>query len=102
MQELPRHKLSEAELQEAMTGLPGWRVAGGKLHREYEFEDFVHAFGFMTGVALMAESMRHHPEWSNVYSKVVLDLWTHSESAISNLDVELAGKVEQLARVSGS
>ena len=58
----------------------------------------MHAFGFMARVALVAESMRHHPEWSNVYGKVALDLWTHSEGAMSNLDVDLAGKVEQLAR----
>jgi 4a-hydroxytetrahydrobiopterin dehydratase len=97
MQELPRHKLSETEIREALPSLPGWRVVGGKLHREYEFEDFVQAFGFMASVALVAEAMRHHPEWSNVYGKVVLDLWTHSESGISNLDVDLAGKVEDLA-----
>ena len=97
MGDLPRHRLSEEDIQQALTSLPGWTVKNGKLHREYRFEDFVKAFGFVTSVALVAESMSHHPEWSNVYNTVVFDLWTHSIPGISNLDAELAAKVETLA-----
>ena len=91
-------KMTDADLQASLKDLPGWAVVGGKLHREYQFESFVHAFGFMAGSALLAESMNHHPEWFNVYNKVVIDLATHSIGAISNFDVELARKLEALAK----
>ena len=94
----PARKLSDSEIESGLQALPGWRVAGGKLHREYQFENFVQAFGFMASAALVAESMNHHPEWSNVYNKVVVDLVTHSIGGISNLDLELAQKVESLAK----
>lgn len=99
MEELPRHKLSGKELREALKSLPGWKVKAGKLHREYQFDDFVSAWGFMGSVALVAESMSHHPEWTNVYNKVVFNLWTHTHKAISNLDIDLAKKIEKLARM---
>ena len=98
MGELPRHKLSDAELQEALKSLPGWKAEKDKLHREYKFDDFVKAWGFMASVALVAESMSHHPEWSNIYNKVVFDLWTHTHNGISNLDVDLGKKIEELAQ----
>ncbi|MBI4465192.1 MAG: 4a-hydroxytetrahydrobiopterin dehydratase [Acidobacteria bacterium] len=97
MAEQPR-KMSDADLQAGLKELPGWAVVGGKLHREYQFENFVQAFGFMAGGALVAESMNHHPEWSNVYHKVVVDLVTHSMGGISSFDVELARKLEALAQ----
>jgi 4a-hydroxytetrahydrobiopterin dehydratase len=90
-------KLTELEIQEALSGLAGWAVEGGKLHKQYQFKNFVEAFGFMASAALVAESMNHHPEWFNVYHKVVVDLVTHSVGAISNLDVELARMMETLA-----
>ena len=90
-------KLTDAEIQEALSGLHGWVVEGGKLHKQYQFKNFVEAFGFMASAALVAESMNHHPEWFNVYHKVVVDLVTHSVGAISNLDVELARMMETLA-----
>ena len=69
----------------------------GKLHREFKFQDFVHAFGFMTSAALVAESMNHHPEWFNVYSTVRVDLNTHDVGGISQLDFDLAEKMDALA-----
>ncbi len=69
----------------------------GKLHRELKFGDFVEAFGFMTKVAIVAEKHDHHPEWFNVYNKVVLDLSTHEVDGISPLDVELAKQVDRFA-----
>ena len=91
-------KLSESEIAEALKGLPGWSVESGKLHKQYQFKNFVDAFGFMASAALVAESMNHHPEWFNVYHKVVVDLTTHSVGAISNFDVELARMMETLSQ----
>jgi len=91
-----RRKLSDAEIAGGLKELKGWAVRGGKLHKEFTFGDFVGAFGFMTSAALIAEGMNHHPEWSNVYNRVVIDLSTHSEGGITGLDVELAGKLEKI------
>lgn len=93
-----RKKLSDQEIASAITGLKGWSVVNGKLHKEYQFKNFIQAFGFMSSVALIAESMNHHPEWFNVYHKVIIDLTTHDVGGISNLDFELASKVEKLIR----
>ena len=76
--------------------MPGWRLMGGKLHKQYECKDFNAAFGNMARVALVAEAMNHHPEWSNVWNKVVFDLTTHSVKGISDLDFVLAAKIEEI------
>jgi 4a-hydroxytetrahydrobiopterin dehydratase len=91
-------KLSESEISAALAKLPGWALAGGKLHREYKFADFVGAFGFMTGAALVAQAMDHHPEWFNVWNTVRIDLATHDAGGVTQLDVTLAGSMEDLAR----
>jgi len=91
-------KLAETELQAALTGLPDWVIAGGKLHREYRFPDFVHAFGFMAAAAAAIEAMNHHPEWFNVWNQVKIDLTTHDAGGITQKDVELARKLEALAK----
>jgi 4a-hydroxytetrahydrobiopterin dehydratase len=97
MRQIPR--LTPEQVESALhSELPGWVLADGKLHREYKFPDFVHAFGFMAAAAVAIEKMDHHPEWSNVYGRVTVDLWTHSENGITGLDVELAGKLEAIAR----
>ena len=59
-----------------------WSIKEDKLHREYRFKDFTHAFGFMSMVALVAEKTNHHPEWLNIYNKVVVDLTTHEVSCL--------------------
>jgi 4a-hydroxytetrahydrobiopterin dehydratase len=89
-------KLSESEIQTALRELSAWTVVNAKLHREFRFPDFVHAFGFMTACALTAESMGHHPEWSNVYNRVTVDLTTHDAGGISAKDFKLAGKMDAL------
>ena len=94
---MARRKLSDAEIQTALSSRPGWTVVEGKLHREFKFQDFVHAFSFMTSAALVAESMNHHPEWFNVYSTVRVDLNTHDVGGISQLDFDLAEKMDALA-----
>ena len=90
-------KLSESEIATALSKLPGWKQAGGKLHREYKFADFVAAFGFMTGAALVAQGMDHHPEWFNVWNTVRIDLNTHDAGGVTALDVKLAHSMEELA-----
>jgi 4a-hydroxytetrahydrobiopterin dehydratase len=94
---MPASKLSPDEITQRLTGLTGWTSAGGKLHREYRFADFVEAFGFMASVALVAERMNHHPEWFNVWSTVRVDLATHDAGGITAKDFELAGAMEKLA-----
>jgi 4a-hydroxytetrahydrobiopterin dehydratase len=89
-------KLSASEIRSALHVLNGWAVVDGKLHREYKFTDFIHAFGFMTSGAMVAEAMGHHPEWLNVYNRLTVDLTTHDAGGISAKDFELAGKLEAL------
>jgi 4a-hydroxytetrahydrobiopterin dehydratase len=91
-------KLSPSEIETALQKLSGWSVAAGKLHREYKFADFVHAFGFMAAAAVTVEAMGHHPEWFNVYNRVTIDLTTHDAGGITANDTELAGKLETLAK----
>jgi 4a-hydroxytetrahydrobiopterin dehydratase len=89
--------LTRQEIDDALVRLDGWRLVDGKLHRELRFGSFVHAFGFMASVALVAESMNHHPEWRNVYDLVSIDLTTHDAGGISHKDIELAEFIEALA-----
>jgi 4a-hydroxytetrahydrobiopterin dehydratase len=93
---MPAKKLTETEVKERLADVQGWTLQSGKLHRTFECEDFVAAFGNMTRVALVAEAMNHHPEWSNVWNKVVIDLNTHSVGGISELDFKLAGKINEI------
>jgi 4a-hydroxytetrahydrobiopterin dehydratase len=88
-------KLTDSEIEAQLAQLPGWKVVAGKLHRELQFADFVAAFGFMTRCALLAEKRDHHPEWSNVWNKVVIDLTTHDAGGITAKDVELAQAMEK-------
>jgi 4a-hydroxytetrahydrobiopterin dehydratase len=89
-------KLSESEVHSALHGLSGWTLLDGKLHREYKFADFIHAFGFMTSAAMVAEAMGHHPEWFNVYNRLTVDLTTHDAGGISAKDFDLARTMESL------
>lgn len=73
-----------------------WSVKEEKLNREFKFPNFILAFGFMTQVAILAEKADHHPEWFNVYNRVVINLTTHDAGGISKKDFELAQKISQL------
>ncbi len=90
-------KLIDAEINAQLEEISGWTVENEKLHKEFQFESFVEAFGFMASVALIAESMNHHPEWFNVYNRVTVDLATHDAGGISALDFELAQKIDALS-----
>jgi 4a-hydroxytetrahydrobiopterin dehydratase len=89
-------KLSEKEIAAELQNIPGWSVAEEKLHRVFEFADFRQAFSFMTAVALAAEAMNHHPDWSNVWNKVTIDLNTHSAGGITKNDFALAGQIQAI------
>ena len=90
-------KLEPAEITARVGALAGWEVVAGKLHRQFEFADFAEAFRFMTGAAFAAERLQHHPEWCNVYNRVVVDLTTHDAGGITALDFDLAGQMQRLA-----
>jgi 4a-hydroxytetrahydrobiopterin dehydratase len=90
-------KLSNAEITAALAKLPGWKLEKAKLHRQYEFVDFVAAFQFMAGAALVAQALDHHPEWFNVWNKVRIDLATHDAGGVTVLDVKLARSMEEMA-----
>jgi 4a-hydroxytetrahydrobiopterin dehydratase len=92
--------LANDEVQRRLADHPGWELRSGKLHRELRFADFNEAFGFMTRVALVADKLDHHPEWSNVWATVVVDLTTHDAGGISELDFELARRIDGFAPAS--
>ena len=95
---MARYALSEDELSEALTNLSGWSVVDGKLHKEFKFDSFAEAMGWMVAVGIQADKMNHHPEWANVYNRVTVNLVTHDlDNKISSWDVELAQKMDVLA-----
>lgn len=87
----------ESRLETLRSATAAWAVRDGKLSRTFEFPDFVAAFGFMTKVALVAERMNHHPEWSNVYNKVEVALTSHDAGGITERDFALAEAMEVCA-----
>ena len=90
-------KLTTSQIENQISDLSGWTVQDEKLHKQYQFNSFVEAFGFMSSVALVAESMNHHPDWSNVYNRVTIDLNTHDSGGISSLDFEFAKRADEIA-----
>ncbi len=83
-------RLSEIEITEELKKLEGWEINDNKLHKEFQFDSFNQAFGFMTRAAMEIEKMNHHPEWFNVYNRITVDLTTHDAGGITNNDVNLA------------
>lgn len=92
-------KLDDTERAAALARLPQWSQVAGRdaIQRTFRFADFNTAFGFMTRVALLAERLDHHPEWSNVWNRVDVTLSTHDAGGLTALDVELAEAMERLA-----
>lgn len=90
-------KLTNSEITSLLPQLRGWTVVAGKLHREYKFPDFGKAFEFMKTAVPAIEKMDHHPEWLNVYNRVVVDLTTHDAGGISQKDFDLATLLEGIA-----
>lgn len=89
-------KLSDQEISAELAKLPGWSYEHGKLHRVFTCKDFVHAWGFMSSAALVAEAMNHHPEWANVWNRVTVDLSTHDAGGVTAKDFELARRMSQV------
>ncbi len=83
-------RLSQTDIDEELKNLPGWSVVNEKLHKEFQFDSFNQAFGFMTRAAMEIEKMNHHPEWFNVYNKITIELTTHDAGGITKNDVNLA------------
>ena len=89
--------LTNVEIEQGLQALAGWTVKDGKLNKTFEFNDFVQAFGFMTQAAIIAEKQNHHPEWSNVYQTVVVDLFSHDSKGITPRDLKLARAMDDIA-----
>ncbi len=90
-------RLSQTDIDEELKNLPGWNVVNEKLHKEFQFDSFNQAFGFMTRAAMEIEKMNHHPEWFNVYNKITIELTTHDAGGITKNDVNLAKILNSLA-----
>jgi 4a-hydroxytetrahydrobiopterin dehydratase len=89
-------RLSEDQIQAELKNLSGWAIKDGKLHKDFVFDDFVDAFGFMSKASLHIERLNHHPEWFNVYNKLSVDLTTHDAGGITQNDVALAKVLNSL------
>ena len=89
-------KLDDESVNARLSEIVGWKLNAGKLHRRLQFDNFVEAFGFMTKVALLAETKNHHPDWSNVYNRVTVCLNTHDVGGISDRDFDLAAAIDGL------
>jgi len=87
-------KFSEAEIRKHRRRVPKWALRKGKLHREFTFADFSAAFAFMARVALAAEKANHHPDWSNSWNKVAIDLSSHDVKGLSKRDFDLAAAID--------
>ena len=88
--------LQDAELKELAVKLPGWEINSKNIKREFNFDNFIEAFSFMTKTALICEKYNHHPDWENVYSKVIIRLNTHDLGGITNLDKTLASEINKI------
>ncbi len=96
---MARAKLDGAAVDDALSALEGWALSrdGAAITRSFVFRNFVEAFGFMTRCALAAEKLDHHPEWSNVYKTVDVTLTTHDAGGLTELDFDLARKMDRFA-----
>ena len=91
-------RLTEEQIRSELSGLQGWSVINGKLHKDFVFDDFIEAFGFMCKAAIHIEKMNHHPEWFNVYNKISVDLVTHDAGGITQNDIALARTLNLLEK----
>ena len=92
-------KLTDAEIAEHMKALPNWELGTDLIRRVFRFKDFVEAFGWMSSIAIVAETMNHHPEWRNVWATVEVELSTHDAGGLTELDMKLASKMDELSRL---
>ncbi len=93
---MKKRLLSSKEIEILNETLPDWTLHEDKLEKKFQFKDFIEAFGFITKVAIISESLGHHPEWCNIYSTVNIKLTTHDLSGISTFDITLAKEINKL------
>lgn len=91
-------KLNDEQIKKELVSLSGWSIVNGKLHKDFVFQDFIEAFGFMSKASMHIEKMNHHPEWFNVYNKLKVDLVTHDAGGITQNDINLARILNSLAK----
>ena len=90
-------KWGEIKIEEGLKTLSAWERSGDRIRKEFRFRDFIEAFSFMSGAALHSEKMNHHPEWSNVYRTVTVELTTHEAGGLTEKDFQLASILDSLA-----
>ena len=90
--------LSDDQIDKALAALPGWACVDGKLHKELRFQDFNEAWGFMSRVALVAEKRDHHPDWSNSWNAVTIDVVNHSAGGVTDACIQLCIAIEAISR----
>ncbi|MEM8878529.1 MAG: 4a-hydroxytetrahydrobiopterin dehydratase [Pseudomonadota bacterium] len=97
-------RLTDDERESALAALNGWALVDGRdaISKRFGFPDFNAAFGFMGRVAMVAEKMDHHPEWSNVYNSVEITLSTHDAGGLTTLDINLAHSIDHIAAQAAS
>ena len=88
--------LQNEELKELIVKIPGWEITSNQIEREFNFTNFIDAFSFMTKIALICEKHNHHPNWENVYSKVIIKLSSHDLGGITNLDRTIASEINDI------
>ena len=94
-------RLGEAEIENMLDTVPDWTRDGDAIRRDFVFKGFGAAFGFMARVAVAAEKMNHHPEWSNTFNRVAVRLTTHDSGGLTELDFDLARRMDAAARGTG-
>jgi len=90
-------RLNPEEINQELQDLEGWSIVDEKLHKEFLFDTFNQAFGFMTRAAMEIEKMNHHPEWFNVYNRITIELTTHDAGGITKNDINLAKILNSLS-----
>jgi len=92
--------LSEQEVENYLKlNLKNWGFYNNTIKRDFKFKTFVDAFSFMTAAALEAEKLEHHPDWSNIYNNVSINLNTHDANGITRLDFDLANKIDSIYNI---
>ena len=90
--------IEQKQLNSFIEKNPSWIIDKKTIKKEFKFDNFIDAFGFMSKVALLAEKMDHHPDWQNIYNKVIVNLTTHDKGGITNNDIELAESIDELIK----
>lgn len=89
-------RLEQPVIDEALTGLDGWKQHGNAIEKNFEFKDFSEATGFLVRVAMISERLDHHAEYNGVYNKLTLKLSTHDAGGLTALDIRVAGEIDAL------